>query len=71
MCNSLVNSTLHIRKDFWKQCVRDASRKIAEAKLKIKNLERARETFRKNAAEGTEIPGEGVSPSDAIQSPSA
>jgi hypothetical protein len=69
-----ASSLLYTRKDFWKQCVTDASAKIAEAKRRIKELERAREVFRKNAAEGTEIPGGGgraATLQDATQSPSA
>jgi hypothetical protein len=57
MCKvpSIVN--LHTRKDFWNQCVNDASKKIAKAKQRVKQLERAREQFRKNASEGVDIPG--------------
>ncbi len=50
--------TLHKRKDFWKQAVTDSNHKITEAKRRIKELERAREVFRRNAAEGAPIPGE-------------
>jgi hypothetical protein len=40
-----------------KQCVIDASKKIAKAKQRVMELEMAREPFRKNTAEGLEIPG--------------
>jgi hypothetical protein len=63
--SKLESSTiLDTRKDFWKQLFNDASRKIAEGKRRIKEIERAREVFRKNAAEGADIPGEA---SSAIQ----
>jgi hypothetical protein len=58
MYKRVSTTTLHTSKDFWKQAVTDAGRKIAEAKHRIKQLERAREVFRKNAAENAPIPGE-------------
>jgi hypothetical protein len=58
MSKTESTAILDTRKDFWKQLVNDASRKIAEGKRRIKEIERAREVFRKNAAEGIEIPGE-------------
>lgn len=57
MSKDSASVKLDIPKDFWKQAVTDASRKISEAKLRIKELERAREVFRRNAANNVPIPG--------------
>jgi len=62
---------LDISKDFLKQCVTDATLKIAKAKTRIKELELARELFKQNALKGAEMPGElseGVVQSDSQNS---
>lgn len=53
----MSTTTLDTSKDLLNQAVRDATRKIAEAKHRIKELERAREVFRKNARERVAVPG--------------
>lgn len=58
MSKDKATDILDIRKDFLKQCFTDATLKIAKAKKRIKELELARELFRKNALEGAEMPGE-------------
>jgi hypothetical protein len=57
MSKASVKSILDTNKDFWNQAVSDATAKIVQAKQKIKELERAREVFKRNAAENVPIPG--------------
>lgn len=58
MSKRLSITILDTRKDFWKQCVKDATVKIKKAKQRVQELEIARDMFRKNAIEGAEMPGE-------------
>jgi hypothetical protein len=46
------------RKQFWLNIAEDASVKIKEAKKRVKELEQAREGFRRNAENEVPIPGE-------------
>lgn len=52
-----VNDNLYKVKDFWNQAVADTTRKIEDSRKVTRQLELAREVFRKNAAENVPIPG--------------
>jgi hypothetical protein len=57
MSKTDVKDNLHKSKDFWNQAVADATQKIEDSRKFTKQLELAREVFRKNAAENVPIPG--------------
>lgn len=65
MSKAKVNNNLHIAKDFWNHAVTDANKNIEKARNRIKQLELAREIFRKNAKENVPIPGSETVDSDS------
>ena len=60
MSKTPVKNNLHIPKDLWNQAVTDASKKIEASRNRTRQLELAREVFKKNAKENIPIPGSGA-----------
>jgi hypothetical protein len=65
MSKAKVKYHLHNAKDFWNHAVTNANRNIEKARNRIKQLELAREVFKKNAKEDVPIPGSGAVDSDS------
>ncbi|MFZ3213194.1 MAG: hypothetical protein WA188_16955 [Terriglobales bacterium] len=54
-----IKGDLNNRQVFWNQVVRDIEEKLSEAKKRVSELETARHIFKRNAAIGAPIPGQG------------